>query len=173
MSETKSVIPLVHFSHANLIDSSVLRAHLDIVKIKKPAQSSESSRVLTLENGHHHHRSKRLKLVIQDEDMTYEGLEEDESPFMLGVVPKDSSNERISILDTSFFVLKPECYVESDEPEKIEDEHNTGGTYSEKLNSLTAAFGSSKKRRAMQTKLRNKIDSDALEVFCAFDVIFL
>ena len=41
------------------------------------------------------------------------------------------------------------------------DQQNT--SYSDKLNSLTAAFGSSKKRKAMQTKLKNRLDTETLD----------
>lgn len=174
MGESKEVIPLVHFSHANLVNSGPLNARLDLIKIKNQPNSflTEPNRLLSVETnggGHQghktrHHRAKKLKLTVQDDEMNYEGTEEDECPFMLGVMPKDG--ERISLLDMSYFVLKPECYLSSDETKETDE--NSSKTYSDKLNSLTAAFGSSKKRRAMQSKLKNKIDSSALEVLLSY-----
>jgi len=37
-------------------------------------------------------------------------------------------------------------------------------TFSDKLNSLTSAFGSTRKRKAMQSKLKNKLDTETLDV---------
>lgn len=175
MGESKEVIPLVHFSHANLVDSVRLNARLDLIKIKNQPNSflTEPNRLQSVETNvsgqqehkTRHHRAKKLKLTVQEDEMNYEGIEEDECPFMLGLIPKDG--ERISLLDMSYFVLKPECYLSSNETNET-DENKTSKTYSDKLNSLTAAFGSSKKRRAMQSKLKNKIDSSALEVLLSY-----
>ena len=156
MSEKNTIVPLVRFAHADLKDATNLTAHLERIKVKKPINWVTGS-----QNGHHH-RSKRLKLTVKHEDMVYEGVEEDESQFILGLVTDE--DEPIRLLDTSYFVLKPECCVTQEENGPKSSQETS---YSDKLNLLTAAFGSSKKRRAMQTKLKNKIDSSSLEV-CVF-----
>lgn len=58
-------------------------------------------------------------------------------------------------------MLKPECYLSSENNASLSLDQTV--SYSDKLNSLTAAFGSSKKRKAMQTKLKNKLDIETLE----------
>lgn len=58
-------------------------------------------------------------------------------------------------------MLKPECYLSSENNASLSLDKTV--SYSDKLNSLTAAFGSSKKRKAMQTKLKNKLDVETLE----------
>ena len=59
--------------------------------------------------------------------------------------------------------MKPECYLSSKQEQNNQMPVNPNLSYSDKLNSLTAAFGSSKKRKAMQTKLKNKLDVETLE----------
>jgi hypothetical protein len=75
----------------------------------------------------------------------------------------DKKNGNISIRNTTYFVMKPECYLSSKQEQNNQMPVNPNLSYSDKLNSLTAAFGSSKKRKAMQTKLKNKLDVETLE----------
>lgn len=154
MAKSKAVIPIVHFSHANLIEADNFSARLEF---KKTEQQNTSDLKLFTDDAS---SRKRLKLTVQDKEMTYNGLEEETCPFLLGFIPDGS--ESISIKDSAYFVLKPDCFYASEDTENHREKLTT--TYSEKLNSLTAAFGSSKKRRAMQSKLKNQIDSEALEV---------
>jgi hypothetical protein len=168
MGDQRVIVPLVHFTHAELKNSSKLKARLESVKVANPAVKKSPFKSSSELNDNHdqHHNAKRLKLVIHDEDMDYEGIEEDECPFMVGIAPKDGSNDRITLFDTAYFVMKPECYLSGDKKDEEEEKSSaTAGTsYSDKLNLLTAAFGSSRKRKAMQTKLKNKIDTETLEV---------
>jgi hypothetical protein len=103
---------------------------------------------------------KKLKLTIQDDNMNYEAFEEDEQPFLVGLL--DKNNGKLSVCNTSYFLMKPECYLNQGTNEKKAN-LEIDQSYADKLNSLTAAFGSSKKRKAMQTKLKNKLDVETLE----------
>ena len=94
--------------------------------------------------------------------MSYEAFEEDEQPFLVGIL--DKNNGKLSICNTSYFLMKPECYLNQASDDKKENlAVDQSISYADKLNSLTAAFGSSKKRKAMQTKLKNKLDVETLE----------
>ncbi len=155
------IFPLVYFTHAELKEKENLKVNLeeitssstnDLKKFKLNNSSSSSS----LHNGRNN--NKRLKLTIQDENMSYEALEEEEQPFLVGVLNK--SDGQLSVCNTSYFLMKPECYLNNEENLTIDQEKTS---YSDKLNSLTAAFGSSKKRKAMQTKLKNKLDTQTLD----------
>lgn len=149
------VLPLVYFTHADLKSKENLDANLEYI------ETASSGPKNGFGTGISKRARKRMKLTIRDENMSYEAVEEDDQPFMVGVLDKESGN--ISVRNTAYFLLKPECYISSklDSNTKLSVDQNV--SYSEKLNSLTAAFGSSKKRKAMQTKLKNKIDIDTLE----------
>lgn len=143
------IVPLIYFSHAELKHAEDIRAKFEIITTKNKKSSLTKSSVC-----------KKLKLNIEDTDMNYEAVEEDNSPFLVGIMDKETCD--ITVSSTSYFIMKPECYLGS----RTKSESlavNPESTYSEKLNALTAAFGSSKKRKAMQTKLKNKIDTETLE----------
>lgn len=147
------ILPLIYFSHAELKNKENLNAKIELIKpnnLTNGKSTFESSKV-----------SKKFKLSIQDDEMNYEALEEDDQPFLIGVLDKDT--KEVSVQNTPYFIMKPECYLgtRSDTDQALGV--NQGTSYSEKLNLLTAAFGSSKKRKAMQTKLKNKIDTETLE----------
>jgi hypothetical protein len=157
------IFPLVYFTHAELKEKENLKVNLEEIvgssgnDLKKFKLNNSSS---LLHNGRN---NKRLKLTIQDENMSYEALEEEEQPFLVGVLNK--SDGQLSVCNTSYFLMKPECYLnnngDNNEENLTIDQEKT--SYSDKLNSLTAAFGSSKKRKAMQTKLKNKLDTQTLD----------
>ena len=144
--------PLVYFTHAELKDKENLKAELESVNI---ANGKILSKYDTAK------AKKRLRLSIRDDEMSYEAVEEEEQPFMIGVL--DKSRGKISVMNTPYFIMKPECYLSVNDEIKDAASAITSKTFSEKLNSLTEAFGSSKKRKAMQTKLKNKIDTETLE----------
>lgn len=152
------IIPLVYFSHAELKRKDALVTRLELIKSSSKRASKRGHLTQTSTSS----PSKRLKLNIEDDDMNYEAFEEDECPFMVGIVPKRGGDE-ITVLNTAYFVMRPECYSSSDVVNQ-ELGVEVDASYSDKLNSLTAAFGSSRKRKAMQTKLKNKIDAETLEV---------
>ena len=143
------IVPLIYFSHAELKHPEDIQARLELITTENKTSSLTKSKV-----------SKKFKLNIEDADMNYEAIEEDESPFLVGILDKNTQD--ITMSSTPYFILKPECYLGT----RTKSESlsvNPESTYSEKLNALTAAFGSSKKRKAMQTKLKNKIDTETLE----------
>jgi hypothetical protein len=143
------VYPLVYFTHAELNKIDELKGSLEMTESNaKGAKSALESR-----------KRQKMKFLLYDENMSYEGVEADETPFCIGVM--DKSDGMVRVLNTSYFIMKPKCLM----TEQVNEELgiNKQATYSEKLDSLTAAFGSSKKRKAMQTKLKNKIDSETLE----------
>ena len=149
------VLPLVYFTHAELKSKENLKANLEMVDslskaVKKSFESGGSSRV-----------KKRLKLTLQDENMSYEAFEEDEQPFVVGVLDKSDGN--VTVCNTPYFLMKPNCYISAAQEKSDNLTVNADSSFADKLNSLTAAFGSSKKRKAMQTKLKNKIDIETLE----------
>ena len=160
---TTNIVPLIYFTHAELKSSDQLSASFDIVNNKAATQSSTTVAPLTIfDSGASSSRAKRIKLSIHDENMSYEGVEEDEQPFHIAIV--DKSKTITSVCRTPYFIVRPECYLRTESTLAINAQASAQATYSEKLNSLTAAFGSSKRRKAMQTKIKNKIDSDTLEV---------
>lgn len=156
------VIPLVYFSHADLKKNESLTGKIEYTSGKTDDGGGGGSlgKNLFCEPSHHSKTHKKLKLSLSDEFMNYEAIEENESPFLVGLLDKQSS--KIQLCTTPYFVVKPECYL-SGNADKENEQIQMGKTYIEKLNSLTAAFGSSKKRKAMHTNLKNKIDSDTLE----------
>ncbi len=145
------VLPLIYFTHAELKQKENLNASLDYTTEYPNAPNNISSNFKK--------PKKRLKLTISDENMNYEAFEEDEQPYMIGLLEKKTGN--ISVKNTPYFLLKPQCYISSEEKTSLSVDPSA--SYSDKLNSLTAAFGSSKKRKAMVTKLKNKLDVETLE----------
>lgn len=149
------VLPLIYFTHAELKSKENLNASIEYIDTQNSGLKNKFGTGISKSK-------KRLKLTIKDENMNYEAVEEDEQPFMIGILNKESGN--ITVCDSPYFLLKPECYLSS---KGVANHANLSidqsASYSEKLNSLTAAFGSSKKRKAMQTKLKNKIDIETLE----------
>lgn len=148
------VLPLVYFTHAELKSSENLNASIDYIENTNATKTPSFGKSVLK-------GKKRLKLSLKDDNMCYEALEEDEQPFMVGLFDKASGN--ISLCQTPYFLLKPQCCISSTQENNENLSVDQNATYSEKLNSLTAAFGSSKKRKAMQTKLKNKIDTETLE----------
>ena len=148
------MLPLVYFTHANINNAESVIAKLSLIDNSSAKATSLSKTRI----------AKKLKLTIENESMNYEATQEDESPYMIGIL--DQETDELSVVETPFFVLKPECYVNkpNDEDREDEKEKSKQTTFSEKLNSLTAAFGSSRKRKAMQTKLKNKLDTETLDV---------
>ncbi len=144
------VLPLVYFTHAELKQKDNLNASIEYITEQSSSSVSSFKKA-----------TKRLRLTIQDENMNYEALEEDDQPYMIGILDKKSGN--ISVKNTPYFLLKPECYISSKSEDKPSLSVDPAASYSDKLNSLTAAFGSSKKRKAMVTKIKNKLDVETLE----------
>ena len=146
------ILPLIYFTHADLKTKENLNVDLELVKTDNDLKKSsfDSKRL-----------SKKIKLHLKDENMSYEALEEDDQPFLIGVL--DKKTDKMSVYNTPYFIIKPECYLGS--TDKINENPTTCSTttYSQKLDDLTQAFGSSKKRKAMQTKLKNRIDTETLE----------
>ena len=148
MSET---LPLVYFTHADLKSKENLKISMEIVKSEKSSTKSSFDEKKS---------RKKIKLNIQDDNMNYEALEEDEQPFLIGIL--DKTSDVISVCNTPYFIMKPGCYLNTSNQNESTDSSIT--TYSQKLDNLTAAFGSSKKRKAMQTKIKNRIDTATLDV---------
>lgn len=149
------VFPLVYFTHAELKEKENLNANLETIQPTNDSNRFKS----TFESNR---PKKKLKLTIQDANMSYEAAEEDEQPFLVGVLDKKSG--KISVCNTSYFLMKPECFLSSNDNEKNADlTISQQGSYADKLNHLTAAFGSSKKQKAMHTKQKNKLDNETLD----------
>jgi DNA-directed RNA polymerase I subunit RPA49 len=154
------VLPLVYFTHAELKSNENLNAEIQLVETETENSNNKIKTKSTFDSATN---KKKLKLNIKDDNMSYEAIEEDDQPFMIGIL--DKSSNHISIYKAPYFIVKPECYLSNQDENCINlASINHSGTYSEKLNFLTAAFGSSKKRKAMQTKLKNKIDKETLEL---------
>lgn len=148
------ILPVVHFTHADVNENECLDAKFEIVKVNE--SPSGTSDKLTDKKS-----KKRIKMTLKEEDMSYEAVEEDMLPYLL--VVHDKADDSLSLHNLPYFMVKPECFISnyclSNERLKVDK----AATYSEKMDSLTAAFGSSKKRKAMQTKIKNRIDTDTLE----------
>ena len=145
------MLPLVYFSHADIKNAESLNGKLSFTENQAGKTSLGKTRL-----------SKKLKLTIENESMNYEATQEDESPFMIGILDQDK--DELSIVETPFFVLKPECYINKPNDESIDENKDKDMTFSDKLNSLTSAFGSTRKRKAMQSKLKNNLDTETLDV---------
>jgi DNA-directed RNA polymerase I subunit RPA49 len=151
-----ALVPLVYFTHADLKRMDDVKVNMELVSAKDSHANDLGANLSAKKSNRH------LKLKLYDENMNYEGLEEEERSFAVGVI--DKANNKITVCNTAFFILKPECYLTSKETETTETSQNESmSSYAEKLDSLTAAFGSAKKRKAMQTKLKNKLDEETLE----------
>lgn len=144
------MLPLVYFTHADVKNTENFNANFEYIENNKFEENSILKSSSSIK--------KRLKLTVNNETMNYEATEEDESPYTIGILNKTTN--KLSMVKTPFFVLKPECYTNKRDNEILSDKL---GTFSDKLNSLTAAFGSSRKRKAMQTKIRNKLDTETLD----------
>lgn len=136
------MLPLVYFSHAELKNPDDLSVKLDNEEI----QTKNNQKL------------QKNKLILSDDSMNYIGIEDNESPYALGVLDKETG--KVRIINTKFFIMKPECYLNATKQQTEEDYKIS---YSDRLNNLTEAFGSSRKRKAMHTKLKNKLDSDTLD----------
>jgi DNA-directed RNA polymerase I subunit RPA49 len=145
------MLPLVYFTHADIKNAESINGKLSLSDYQGGKTSLSKTKLL-----------KKLKLTIENESMNYEATQEDDSPFMIGILDQDT--DKLSIVETPFFVLKPECYMNRANDDESNDENKDKNmSYSDKLNSLTSAFGSSRKRKAMQTKLKNKLDTETLD----------
>ena len=151
---TTEILPLVYFSHAELKSSENLTASFELVTSPTSKQHSGSFTSNKISSG-----NKKLKLLISDMHMNYEALEDDDQPFL--VASLDRASNSLSIFKTACFTVKPECYLHGSS--SFTENAASKSSFSEKLDSLTAAFGSSKKRKAMQTKIKNRLDSRTLE----------
>ncbi|XP_066287315.1 DNA-directed RNA polymerase I subunit RPA49-like [Branchiostoma lanceolatum] len=76
--------------------------------------------------------------------------------YMVGVLDKNTGKMRV--YDTNSFTMRP---VIHDKNEKQKDEVDL--TYQEKNDRLVDAFGGAKKKRAMESRLRDKVKREALE----------
>ena len=106
------VLPLVYFTHAELKQKDNLNASIDYIT-ESPDTPNRTGYKSSFKKA-----KKRLRLTIQDENMNYEALEEDDQPYMIGLLDKETG--KISVKNTSYFLLKPECYISS----KSEDKPN-------------------------------------------------
>lgn len=157
------IFPLIYFTHAKLKPNQNLTASIELADSEDQDEFGGNSNGVKRTSFDSESKKKKLKLNIKDVNMNYEAFEDDEQPFLIGLLDKNT-NEISDICKSPYFIVKPECYVsKSNESSTFSNVASQASTYSEKLNSLTAAFGSSKKRKAMQTKLKNKIDSETLE----------
>jgi DNA-directed RNA polymerase I subunit RPA49 len=148
-------IPLVYFSHADLKSKDNLNVKLEQLapEIKSASNTTKFDPKKLAKK-----RSKQLKLSVSDIDMSYEAVEDDEQPFLVATLNKATNS--LAIFNTRSFNLKPECYLNSHQSVVAT---TTTTTFSEKLDSLTAAFGSTKKRKVMRVKQNNRLDAKTLE----------
>ncbi|XP_078601335.1 DNA-directed RNA polymerase I subunit RPA49-like [Branchiostoma floridae x Branchiostoma japonicum] len=77
--------------------------------------------------------------------------------YMVGVLDKNTGKMRV--YDTNSFTMRP--VVHDKNQEKNKDEVDL--TYQEKNDRLVDAFGGAKKKRAMESRLRDKVKREALE----------
>lgn len=83
--------------------------------------------------------------------------------YYVGVVDKKKGKMRVYDSEIMQMVPKLPDYQEEDEKEKINIPGNIDKTYKQKIDDLTASFGSKKKKQAMGSRLRNEIRGEALE----------
>jgi DNA-directed RNA polymerase I subunit RPA49 len=136
------MLPLVYFTHADLKSGEQIDASIAEVECTENSNKPK----------------KKLKLSVCDESMNYEAQEEDESPYCIGICNRE--NGEISIIQTKFFVMKPSCFLKQNGDNDLDKDKPS---FTDRLNSLTEAFGSSRKRKALHTKLKNKLDSQTLD----------
>ncbi|XP_078683749.1 DNA-directed RNA polymerase I subunit RPA49-like [Branchiostoma floridae x Branchiostoma belcheri] len=107
----------------------------------------------------------RRVLVAETERMQYVGRNFGPSAprgnslckYMVGMLDKKTGKMRV--YDTNSFTMRP--VVHDKDQEKHKDE--TDLTYQEKNDRLVDAFGGAKKKRAMESRLRDKVKKEALE----------
>jgi DNA-directed RNA polymerase I subunit RPA49 len=165
------ILPLIYFTHAELKSKSDIKGNLTFLKPNNKRKDMNDSNDTNSTNGISFDRNtsdsglrkKMMRLCLQDKDMIYQADEEEESPFLIAA--HDKQTDKLSIVQTPYFIMKPSYLTES--PKKKDDKSlalDKTISYSEKLNSLTDAFGSSKKRKVLQTKRNNRIDKETLDV---------
>ncbi|XP_013388850.1 DNA-directed RNA polymerase I subunit RPA49 isoform X3 [Lingula anatina] len=113
-------------------------------------------------------KSMKRTLVAETDTMEYIGQNLDiQAPrtgrmckYLVGILDKDSG--KMKVMDAQLFHMRPRFDKdETDAPDKAEDKELS---FMEKNDLLTKAFGSNKKRKAMDSRIRNQIKGEALEV---------
>ncbi|KAM7443963.1 DNA-directed RNA polymerase I subunit RPA49 [Porites harrisoni] len=114
-------------------------------------------------------KKKRRTLIAETDKMEYVGQNFGESArsntlcrYVLGVY--NSRTEVMKMYDTEMITLQPKVLVDTElNHTEGEQDNKMELSYIEKNDLLTEAFGSSKKKRAMASRLRNKIDNTGLD----------
>ena len=165
------MLPLVYFAHAELNEKENLNVNIEIISKQHLLENGTNSagfspnKKLKGDDGaaksSGKKAKKKLRIIVKEPKMNYVAVEEDEQPFVVGLVSK--SDGQIKICESPYFILKPECYIDRNQSGEQQQQSEPTDSYAQKLDTLTAAFGSSRKRKAMQTKIKNRMDTDTLE----------
>lgn len=116
-------------------------------------------------------KRKHAILVGETKEMSYVGKNfgpdaskaQSYCRYYLGVVDKKHGKMRVYDAEIVQMVPKLPDYQEDEEKEKLDLSINMDKTYKQKIDDLTASFGSKKKKQAMGSRLRNEIRGEALE----------
>ncbi|KAI0230648.1 DNA-directed RNA polymerase I subunit RPA49 [Lamellibrachia satsuma] len=128
---------------------------------------------LNCKRAHHvrvgyHENTKRKKkdkiLVAETARMQYVGYNSGPSALRASACSKylvgklNKKTGKMKVYDAEMFTLKPVLAVDND----AEDEVDASMTYMEQIDRLTSAFGTSRKKRAMSSRLNNTLTDEVL-----------
>ncbi|XP_077984493.1 DNA-directed RNA polymerase I subunit RPA49-like [Glandiceps talaboti] len=109
------------------------------------------------------HKNKRV-LVAETGSMQYVGYNHGTksspsnymSKFMVGILNKDTG--KMQVCDAQYFIMRPQIEDEEDDAKDTREL-----SFVEKSDKLTKAFSSTRRQRAVQSRLRNKLSKEELE----------
>ncbi|XP_071951319.1 DNA-directed RNA polymerase I subunit RPA49-like [Antedon mediterranea] len=154
-------IPLAQFSHAKL------KVNKDGTACKPPVFTHFRSSETTKDS---RKRNKQYLVATTDEKMEYVGQNfgptasrsDSMCKYMVGVV--DKKTNKIKVYDAQIYHLQPWIFLKESLKEDAQDVPDKKDlSFIEKNDMLTEAFGSARKQRAMESRHRNKVASEALE----------
>ncbi|XP_072040367.1 DNA-directed RNA polymerase I subunit RPA49-like [Amphiura filiformis] len=111
---------------------------------------------------------KRRILVAKSQSLQYVGYNHGpEAPkansackYLVGVL--DKKTNKMKVYDAQYYQLRPWLHNDM-QPDQDETDQPTEQTYIEKQDALTEAFGSLRKRRAVDSRHKSKVSNEAIE----------
>ncbi|XP_033097611.1 DNA-directed RNA polymerase I subunit RPA49-like isoform X2 [Anneissia japonica] len=154
------VLKTAQFSHAKL----------KVTEDGSPSKPPTFTRYRSSETKDPRKRNKQCLVATAEGEMEYIGQNfgptasrsDSMCKYMVGVV--DKTTNKIKVYDGQLFHLQPWIFLKESLNEGDEDVTDKKDlSFAEKSDMLTEAFGSARKQRAMESRIRNKVATDALE----------
>ncbi|XP_013783231.1 DNA-directed RNA polymerase I subunit RPA49-like isoform X2 [Limulus polyphemus] len=155
-SDRSSGAYLVNFSNGKLKQNTKLNLHF------KSYESSETREGLVL-------RRKRKIMVADSGRLQYVGYNFGSELSHLGTACRycigllDKNNGTMKVYSTQMFHMRPSL-EDAGGFEETENPTEKSKSYTEKVDMLTSAFGSKRKRKAMESRVHHKVEEGNLEL---------